>query len=165
VNEIYLEPDIETASRETIRKIQTTKFLGQVRHAYENSPFYRKKFKEAGLKPEDIHSLDDLTLFPFTTKDELKADQAEHPPWGSFLAVPMEDCLRVHSTSATTGRPLMVLDTPEDWAGFYRSYARGLYGMGIHHNVQVSSETPHDRWSWRSGRGRTGEFLTWELWP
>ncbi|MFQ5932108.1 MAG: phenylacetate--CoA ligase family protein [Nitrospiraceae bacterium] len=146
MNEIYLEPEIETASRETIRKIQATKFLGQVRHAYENSPFYRKKFKEAGLKPEDIHSLDDLTLFPFTTKDELKADQAEHPPWGSILAVPMDDCLRVHSTSATTGRPLMYLDTPEDWEGFYRSYARGLYGMGIRKSDMVMCAFSYGPW-------------------
>ena len=146
MNAIYLEPDIETASRETIRKIQTTKFLGQVRHAYENSPFYQKKFKEAGLKPEDIRSLDDLTLFPFTTKDELKADQAEHPPWGSVLSVPIDDCLRVHSTSATTGRPLMVLDTPEDWAGFYRSYARGLYGMGIRKSDMVMCAFSYGPW-------------------
>ena len=146
MNEIYLEPEIETASRETIRKIQTTKFLKQVRHAYENSPFYQKKFKEAGLKPEDIRSLDDLTLFPFTTKDELKADQAEHPPWGSVLSVPIDDCLRVHSTSATTGRPLMVLDTSEDWAGFYRSYARGLYGMGIRKSDMVMCAFSYGPW-------------------
>src|SRR3990167_13523 len=98
-----------------MRGIQTSKFLAQIRHAYENSPFYRRKFDEAHLKPEDIRSLDDITLLPFTTKDELKDDQAEHPPWGSFLAVPTPEFLRIHSPSATPGRPVMCLDTKEDW--------------------------------------------------
>jgi len=146
VREIYFEPEIETASRETMRGIQTSKFLAQIRHAYENSPFYRRKFDEARLKPGDIRSLDDITLLPFTTKDELKDDQAEHPPWGSILAVPTQECLRIHSTSATTGRPVMYLDTPEDWRGFYRSYARGLYGMGIRKSDMVMCAFSYGPW-------------------
>ena len=129
-----------------MRKIQTPRFLAQVRHSYKNSPFYRKKFKEAGIKPGDIRSLSDITKLPFTTKDELKADQADHPPWGSILAVPIEKCLRVHSTSATTGRPVMVLDTPEDWKGFYRSYARGLFGMGIRKSDMVMCAFSYGPW-------------------
>ena len=100
MTKIYFDPEIETASRKTMRKIQEAKFLAQAQHAYKNSPFYRKKFDEAGLKLKNIRLLDDITELPFTTKDELKADQAEHPPWGSILAVPIEQCLRVHSTSA-----------------------------------------------------------------
>ncbi|MEK7333685.1 MAG: phenylacetate--CoA ligase family protein, partial [Candidatus Binatota bacterium] len=146
MREIYFEPEIETASRETMRGIQTSKFLAQIRHAYANSPFYRRKFDEARLKPGDIRSLDDITLLPFTTKDELKDDQAEHPPWGSILAVPIEECLRVHSTSATTGRPVMYLDTKEDWEGFYRSYARGLYGMGIRKSDMVMCAFSYGPW-------------------
>ncbi|MBI2880812.1 MAG: AMP-binding protein [Candidatus Tectomicrobia bacterium] len=144
--DLYFEPDIETASRETMRQIQEKKFLEQVRHAYDNSPFYRRKFEEAGLAPGDVRSLDDIAKLPFTTKDELKADQAEHPPWGSLLAVPIEECLRVHSTSATTGRPLMYLDTAEDWRGFYRSYARGLYGMGIRKSDMVMCAFSYGPW-------------------
>ncbi|MFQ5916365.1 MAG: phenylacetate--CoA ligase, partial [Candidatus Binatia bacterium] len=97
LSDIYFEPKIERASRNTMRKIQGPKFLAQVRHAYKNSPFYQKKFTEAGIKPRDIRSLGDITKLPFTTKDELKADQAKHSPWGSILAVPIEKCLRVHS--------------------------------------------------------------------
>ena len=127
----YLDLEIETASRKTMRGIQERKFLEQVQHAYKNSLFYRIKFVAAGVTPDDIKSLDDIDKLPFTTIDELKADQSENQPWGSVLAVPFEECHRIHSTSATTGRPLMYLDTKEDWYGFYRSYARGLYGMGI----------------------------------
>jgi phenylacetate-CoA ligase len=146
VSDIYFEPKIERASRNVMRKIQAPKFLAQVRHAYKNSPFYKKKFKEAGIKPSDIRSLGDITKLPFTTKDELKADQAEHAPWGSILTVPIEKCLRVHSTSATTGRPVMYLDTPDDWKGFYRSYARGLYGMGIRRHDMVMCAFSYGPW-------------------
>ncbi|MFQ5915205.1 MAG: phenylacetate--CoA ligase family protein [Nitrospinota bacterium] len=144
--DLYFEPEIETASRETMRQIQEKKFLEQVRHAYANSPFYRRKFEEAGITPDDVRSLDEIVNLPFTTKDELKADQEANPPWGSILAVPFEDCLRVHSTSATTGRPVMYLDTAEDWKQFYRSYARGLYGMGIRKSDMVMCAFSYGPW-------------------
>ncbi len=58
--DVYFEPEIETAPRDAMRKIQEEKFLEQVRHAYDNSPFYRKKFDDAGVKPDDVRSLDDI---------------------------------------------------------------------------------------------------------
>ncbi len=146
MNDVYFEPEIETASRQVMREIQTAKVLVQLRHTYDNSPFYRKKFDEAGVKPEQVRSLDDISRLPFTTKDELKADQAEHSPWGSILAVPIDECRRVHSTSATTGRPVMYLDTREDWEGFYRSYARGLYAMGIRKSDMVMCAFSYGPW-------------------
>jgi phenylacetate-CoA ligase len=127
----YLEPEIETADAATMRRIQEEKLRPQVAHAYANSPFYREKLDAAGVRPEQIKTLDDLARLPFTTKDDLKNDQADNPPWGKILAVPFEECLRVHFTSATTGRPVAFLDTPEDWHGFYHSYARSLYAFGI----------------------------------
>jgi len=127
----YLEPEIETADAATMRRTQEEKLRPQVAHAYANSPFYREKLDAAGVRPEQIKTLDDLVRLPFTTKDDLKSDQAENPPWGKILAVPFEECLRVHFTSATTGRPVAFLDTPEDWYGFYHSYARSLYAFGI----------------------------------
>ena len=95
-------------------------------HAARHSPFYRKKLRGARVDPRRVRTLDDLARLPFTTKDELKDDQAAHPPWGELLAVPFAEVLRVHLTSATTGRPLAFLDTAEDWHGFYHSYARSL---------------------------------------
>ena len=84
----YLEPEIETASRDTLRALQERKLREQVRHAYDASPFYRKKFDAASVTPAAVERLDDLRKLPFTTKDELKQDQADHPPWGTLLAVP-----------------------------------------------------------------------------
>src|SRR5688500_12067389 len=101
----YLEPEIETASRATLRQLQEERLRAQVAHAYGGSPFYRRKFDAAGVKPADVKTVGDLARVPFTTKDELKQSQEQQPLWGDFLAVPFEDVMRVHMTSATTGRP------------------------------------------------------------
>jgi phenylacetate-CoA ligase len=121
----------ETWPRETMRAYQLERLKVQIAHAYANSVFYRRKFDEHHVTPDDLQTLDDLRKFPFTTKEELKRDQHEHPLYGTVTAVPPEKCLRLHFTSGTTGRPVHVLDTREDFEGFVRSYARGLYGMGI----------------------------------
>jgi len=127
----YLEPRLERASRAEMTRVQTRRLREQVAHATAASPFYRRKLKAAGIKPAAVRTLDDLARLPFTTKDELKENQAEKPPWGDVLAVPLDDVLRIHMTSATTGRPLAFLDTREDWYGFYHSYARALHAFGV----------------------------------
>jgi len=142
----YFEPEIEIASRETLVRLQTERVREQVRHAYTGSPFYRRKLDEARVKPEHIRTLDDIHKLPFTTKDELKQSQLDHPLWGDFLAVPFEECLRVHMTSATTGRALAFLDTPEDWHGFYHSYARALYAFGVRKSDVVMAAFSYGPW-------------------
>ena len=142
----YLEPEIETASRATLRRMQEPRLAAQVEHAWRNSPFYRRKLDAAGVKPDSVRSLDDLARLPFTTKDELKQSQAEHPLWGDFLAVPFDDVLRVHMTSATTGRPLAFLDTRDDWYGFYHSYARSLHAFGVRKSDMVMAAFSYGPW-------------------
>lgn len=142
----YLEPDIETAPRAALTRLQEERLRAQVAHAYHSSPFYRKKLDAAGVKPEQIRTLADLERLPFTTKDELKQDQAENPLWGTLLAVPLEQCLRVHMTSATTGRPLAFLDTAEDWYGFYHSYARSLWAYGVRPSDMVMAAFSYGPW-------------------
>ncbi|MBU0990013.1 MAG: phenylacetate--CoA ligase family protein, partial [Proteobacteria bacterium] len=75
------------------------KLQAQLRYAYKNSPFYKKKWDKAGVKPEDIRSLDDFEQIPFVTKDEIRRDQMEYPPFGSNLCVSMADLARVNGTS------------------------------------------------------------------
>jgi len=142
----YLNPEIETAPRDRLRALQEGRFLEQVEHCYRNSPFYQRKFDAAKITPKDIRSLDDIEKLPFTTKDELKESQAKHPLWGEFLAVPLEECLRVHQTSATTGRPVLYLDTPSDWHGFYYQYARTLYAYGIRKQDMVMAAFSYGPW-------------------
>jgi phenylacetate-CoA ligase len=142
----YLEPDIERRSRADMVRWQTQRAREQVRHAYEHSPFYRRKLSAAGVKPTAVRTLEDLARLPFTTKDELKENQAANPPWGDVLAVPFADLLRIHMTSATTGRPLAVLDTADDWYGFYHSYARSLHAFGIRKPDMVMAAFSYGPW-------------------
>src|SRR5207249_12251704 len=103
-----------------MRRLQTRRLREQLAHARAHSPFYRRKLDGAPR----VKTLDDLRRLPFTTKDELKENQAAKPPCGDVLAVPFEDVLRTHTTPATTARPLASLDTKHDWHGCYHSYAR-----------------------------------------
>jgi len=141
----YLEPAIECRSRAAMMRWQSLRVREQVRHAAAHSPFYRRKFKEAGVKPT-VRGVHDLARLPFTTKDELKENQASRPPWGDVLAVPLADVLRVHLTSATTGRPLAFLDTQDDWRGFYHSYARSLYAFGVRRTDMVMTAFSYGPW-------------------
>src|SRR5437762_4835456 len=127
----YLEPRLERAARADLRRLQARRLREQVIHAARHSPFYRTRLRAARVDPARVRTLDDLARLPFTTKDELKEDQAAHPPWGSVLAVPFADVVRVHLTPVTTGRPLAFLDTAEDWHGFYHPYARSLHAFGV----------------------------------
>ena len=141
----YLEPRLERASRATLRALQLTRLRAQLAHAAAHSPFYRRKLKAAGVRPK-LRALEDVRALPFTTKDELKENQAQYPPWGDVLAVPFDDVLRIHMTSATTGRPLAFLDTAEDWYGFYHSYARSLYAFGVRKTDMVMAAFSYGPW-------------------
>ena len=103
-------------------------------------------FAAAASDPAKLRTLDDLRRLPFTTKDELKDNQAAHPPWGDVLAVPLAEVLRVHLTSATTGRPLAFLDTAADWYGFYHSYARSLHAFGVRKTDMVMAAFSYGPW-------------------
>jgi phenylacetate-CoA ligase len=102
-----------------------------VKHAWDSSPFYRRKFEEANVCPDQIQSLEDIAKLPFVDKEDLRKNQEVNPPWGDALTLPLEDCQRIHLTSGTTGKPLRILDTAEDWAKFCHIYARNLYAYGI----------------------------------
>jgi phenylacetate-CoA ligase len=127
-------------------RLQTRRLRAQLAHAASHSPFYKRKLKAAGVKAASVRTLADLRTLPFTTKDELKENQAARPPWGDVLAVPLDDVLRIHMTSATTGRPLAFLDTADDWYGFYHSYARALHAFGVRRRDFVMAAFSYGPW-------------------
>ena len=94
---------------EEMRKLQSEKLVKQVKHVYENVPYYRAKMQEKGLKPEDIKTLADLQKMPFTTKQDMR----DSYPFGLF-AVEKEKLVRIHASSGTTGKPTVVGYTRED---------------------------------------------------
>src|SRR5258705_1037333 len=142
----HLEPRLERASRPEMTRVQTRRLREQLAHAAAHSPFYRRKLKAAGIKPAAIRTLGDLAKLPFTTQDELKENQAEKPPWGDVLAVALDDVLRIHMTSATTGRPLAFLDTRDDCYGFYHSYSRALHAFGVRKSDFVMAAFSYGPW-------------------
>lgn len=116
---------IETASLDELRDTQIERMQHTLRHAYENSPAYRAKFDERGVHPDDLNSLDDLAKFPFTTKQDLR----DNYPFGMF-AVPMEQVVRVHASSGTTGKPTVVGYTQADIDVWSDVVARSIRASG-----------------------------------
>ncbi|MCR5569075.1 MAG: phenylacetate--CoA ligase [Paludibacteraceae bacterium] len=124
-NSEYFNPEIETMSREEIKKLQLERLQKTVRHCM-NSPFYKKRFEEAGLKPEDIKTLDDVRKIPFTTKQDLR----DTYPFG-LASVPLSECVRLHSSSGTTGNPTVILHTQKDLDEWANAVARCLWMVGL----------------------------------
>ncbi len=121
----YFDPKWECASREDLRARQSELLVQTVERVYQNVPYYRKKMDEAGVKPEHIHGLEDLHLLPFLTKDDLR----EAYPYG-LMARPLEDCVRIHSTSGTTGRRVVAFYTQNDVDMWENCCARALAAAG-----------------------------------
>ena len=121
----YYQKEIETAPREEIIRIQNEKLRKQVKHVYENVPYYRNMMDEKGLKPEDIQTIDDIKKLPFLSKSDLR----ETYPYG-LLAVPLNDCVRIHSTSGTTGKRVVAFYTQHDIDLWEECCARAIVAAG-----------------------------------
>ena len=121
----YYQPEIETASREQIHQWQSVRLVKQVKHVWQHVPFYRKRMEEAGVTPEDIQSADDLHKLPFLTKDDLKNCY----PYG-LLAKPLGECVRIQSTSGTTGKRVVAFYTQHDIDLWEECCARALTAAG-----------------------------------
>jgi len=128
----YWFPERETmdpAERDTL-------ILGRLRqvmhHAWENAPFYRQKWEEAGVHPDQIHSLEDFEdRVPVITKQDLRESQAAAPPFGDYLCVPEDEVHHIHGTSGTTGRPTAFGIGRRDWKTIANNQARVMWGMGL----------------------------------
>ena len=121
----YYQKEFETMSREEMKKLQSEKLVKQVKHVYENVPYYRNLMDEKGVKPEDIEGIDDLHKLPFISK----ADLRDAYPYG-LLAKPLEDCVRIHSTSGTTGRRVVAFYTQHDVDLWEDCCARAIVAAG-----------------------------------
>jgi len=119
-----LDP-IETASRDEITALQRKRLAWSLRHAYDSVPHYTAAFAAAGVHPDDFRELADLAKFPFTTKQDLRANY----PFGMF-AVPREQIVRIHASSGTTGKPTVVGYTREDLEVWASVVARSIYAAG-----------------------------------
>ena len=126
-----LDP-LETASVDELRATQVKRLKWSLKHAYDNVPFYRKAFDNAGVHPDDIHTLADLAKLPFTTK----ADLRDNYPFG-MLATPMSEIVRIHASSGTTGQPTVVGYTQKDIDVWSDVVARSIRAAGGSRNDKV----------------------------
>ena len=123
--EKYFQPEIETMPYEDLRKLQNERFLKQVRHVWDNVPYYRQKMEEKGVTIDDIQSIDDLHKLPFLSK----ADLRDAYPYG-LLGMPLSECVRIHSTSGTTGKRVVAFYTQHDIDLWDDCCARALTAAG-----------------------------------
>ena len=121
----YYQPQLETMPRAELRALQSEKLVKQVRHVWENCPPYRKKMEEAGICPDDIHGIEDLHKLPFVTKSDLR----DTYPYG-MLAKPLSECVRIHSTSGTTGKRVIAYYTQHDLDLWEDCCARAIVATG-----------------------------------
>ncbi len=118
--------EFETMPREELKKLQGQRLRQAVEYVSKRVPFYQRKFKEAGIKPEDIHGLDDIGRLPFTTKGDLRNEY----PFGMF-AVPLEEVVRIHASSGTTGKPTVGGYTRNDLKIWGEVMARTVTSAGV----------------------------------
>ncbi|MGN1013723.1 MAG: phenylacetate--CoA ligase family protein [Butyricicoccus sp.] len=123
--EHYFQPEIETMPVEQIKALQSERLVKQVKHVYDNIEFYRNKMDAIGLKPEDIHGIEDLHKLPFIEKDDLR----DQYPYG-LLAKPLSECVRIQSTSGTTGRRVVSFYTQRDIDIWEECCARAICAAG-----------------------------------
>jgi phenylacetate-CoA ligase len=127
----YWFPERETMAPGERDAFVLARLRATVRWAWERSPFYREKWTRAGVHPEHLRRLEDLHRFPVVTKEELRAEQAAHPPAGRYVCIDPADVARVHGTSGTTGKPTMFLIGRDDWRRIANAHARIMWGMGL----------------------------------
>ena len=121
----YYQKEIECASRETIKAIQDERLVRQIRHVWDNVPYYRGKMEEKGVTPEDIKGTEDLYKLPFLSKDDLR----EAYPYG-LMGKPLKDCVRIQSTSGTTGKRVVAFYTQKDIDLWEDCCARAIVAAG-----------------------------------
>jgi len=151
---IYWEEEVETLSRDKLEQLQLERLKKTLINAYNNVDFYKKSFDDAGINPGDFNNLDDLVKIPFTTKDDLRKNY----PFGLF-ARPMDEVVRIHSSSGTTGNPTVVGYTKNDVSMWANLIARDLYGAGVRKNDIIQNSYGYGLFTGGLGLHYGGELL------
>ena len=126
----YWAPE-ETLEPEARKPIVLEKLRGQLDYCWRRSPLYRRLWTDAGVSPDDLRELSDLARFPFVTKQALRDDQLENPPFGSNVCCDPGQIARINGSSGTTGRPTIFVISRDDWARIGAAHARIMWGFGV----------------------------------
>ncbi len=142
----YFEPEIETMDREKLEALQLRRLKLQVKRCYENSEFYKGKFLEAGIKPNDVRSLSDVTHLPFVTKPELREEQKAYPPFGRYALASPDAWAELHPSTGTTGAPVNTLWSFKDVRLISRWTARTMWTFGVRPGDIVQNAFSYGLW-------------------
>ena len=126
--------EVETASRDELRELQTSRLQETVEHVYENVPWYRERLEDAGIEPGDVEDVTDVSTLPFTTKEDIRDNYPD-----DLFAVPHDDLRRIHASSGTTGKPKIVAYTEDDLGVWHEVMARSLYAAGVREGDMVQN--------------------------
>ena len=127
----YWSPELETMAPEARDALTLEKLREQVRYVCEHSGFYQEFYRDVPVDPKNLRSLEEFAQLPILTKEDIRREQEEHPPYGRFLCVPPEQVFRVHGTSGTTGRPTVFGISRDDWERIAEAHARILWAAGL----------------------------------
>ncbi len=142
----FYHPEVETLARTDLETLQLQRLQQQVRRCYEASAFYRERLQRAGVTPEDIRNLSDIRRIPFTTKSDLRDEQAAHPPYGRFALAPAGNWREVHPSSGTTGTPVLTLWSESDVRHITEVTARTLWSFGIRPGDVIQNAFSYGLW-------------------
>lgn len=128
----YWDERHERMPRAELLELQLARLRERLEYVHAKSPFYRRKLDAAGIRPQDVRTLEDVRRIPFTDKEELRASQAAHPPWGDFACIEPREAVRVFQTSGTTGKPVRMMVSRADWFGtYYEQFSHFRCGFGL----------------------------------
>jgi phenylacetate-CoA ligase len=142
----YYAKDIETMDRQSLEALQLERLKWQVKRCYELSDFYRERFDEIGLKPEDINTLDDVLKIPPVSKQELRDEQISHPPFGRYVVAPQKDWRELHPSTGTTGIPVNTIWTEKDVEHITQWTARTMWNYGVRPGDIVQNGFSYGLW-------------------
>ncbi len=127
----YWDKELETMPPEQRDPIILEKLRSQIAYAHRNSGFYQDFYQDVSVDPSNIRSFEELAQLPILTKEDIRQEQENHPPYGRFLCIPEEQVFRVHGTSGTTGRPTVFGIGGDDWSRIAEAHARILWSAGL----------------------------------
>ena len=142
----YFDREIETMSRKKLEALQLERLRWQITRCYRNSDFYREKFDKASLTPSDIKSLQDMAKIPFVTKEELRDEQRQYPPFGRYLVAPTDRVRELHPSSGTTGTPVNNLWGEKDVESITHWTARTLWSIGTRPGFIIQNGLSYGLW-------------------
>ncbi len=140
------DPEIETLPRDPLRALQLERLRWQVERCYHQSEFYHERFDVAGVKPEDVKSLDDVRRLPFVTKQELRDEQARHPYFGRYTVAPQSEWREIHPSTGTTGKPVHTIWSADDVAYIADVTARTMWSFGCRPGDIVQNAFSYGLW-------------------